>query len=172
MKSKVRSFTKLRAKSRALEAARAAHQRLIAELQRTQAELARALTLRDEFMVMVTHELRTPLGVMALEVMLRQQRLAKGDLAWFSPERLQSMLDKDGRQVRSMTRLIEDMLDVSRLQHGMLSAAAAPTWPNSRATWWPTSKTSTDRCRSASSPGPASSVTGTTAASPRCSSTC
>jgi len=121
MKSKVRSFTKLRAKSRALEAARAAHQRLIAELQRTQAELARALTLRDEFMVMVTHELRTPLGVMALEVMLRQQRLAKGDLAWFSPERLQSMLDKDGRQVRSMTRLIEDMLDVSRLQHGMLS---------------------------------------------------
>lgn len=37
------------------------------------------------------------------------------------------MLDKDARQVRSMTRLIEDMLDVSRLQHGRLSFRRATT---------------------------------------------
>ncbi|MEO6276240.1 hybrid sensor histidine kinase/response regulator [Roseateles sp.] len=128
VKSKVRVFTELHAKSRELrrqlvelEAARIAQERLLAELQHTQGELQHALKLRDEFMSMVTHELRTPLGVMALEVIMRQQRLAKGDLAWFSPERLQAMIDKDGRQVRSMTRLIEDMLDISRLQHGMLS---------------------------------------------------
>ena len=128
VKSKVRVFTELHAKSRELrrqlvelETARRAQESLLTELQHTQADLQRALKMRDEFMSMVTHELRTPLGVMALEVIMRQQRLDKGDLAWFSPERLQAMLDKDGRQVRSMTRLIEDMLDISRLQHGMLS---------------------------------------------------
>ncbi|RZL35462.1 MAG: hybrid sensor histidine kinase/response regulator [Rubrivivax sp.] len=128
VKSKVRVFTELYAKSRELrhqlvelETARAEQQHLLETLQQTQADLQRALKMRDEFMSMVTHELRTPLGVMALEGIMRQQRLDKGDLAWFSPERLQSMLDKDARQVRSMTRLIEDMLDISRLQHGMLS---------------------------------------------------
>lgn len=134
VKSKVRVFTELYCKSRELrrqlvelEAARADQQRLLDELQHTQADLQRALKMRDEFMSMVTHELRTPLGVMALEVIMRQQRLDKGDLGWFSPERLQAMLDKDARQVRSMTRLIEDMLDISRIQHGMLSIRPQPT---------------------------------------------
>jgi signal transduction histidine kinase len=134
VKSKVRVFTELHAKSRELrrqlvelETARGAQERLLTELQHTQDDLRRALKMRDEFMSMVTHELRTPLGVMALEVIMRQQRLDKGDLAWFSPARLQAMLDKDGRQVRSMTRLIEDMLDISRLQHGMLSIRRRPT---------------------------------------------
>ncbi|MFG6433852.1 hybrid sensor histidine kinase/response regulator [Roseateles sp. LYH14W] len=128
VKSKVRVFTELHAKSRALrrqlvelETARAEQQQLLDTLQRTQADLQRALKMRDEFMSMVTHELRTPLGVMALEVIMRRSRLDKGDLAWFSPERLQAMIDKDDRQVRSMTRLIEDMLDISRIQHGRLS---------------------------------------------------
>lgn len=128
VKSKVRVFTELHAKSRALrrqlvelEAARAEQQCLLDRLQQTQAELQHALKLRDEFMSMVTHELRTPLGVMALEVIMRRSRLDKGDLAWFSPERLQAMIDKDDRQVRSMTRLIEDMLDIARIQHGRLS---------------------------------------------------
>ncbi|RZJ13258.1 MAG: hybrid sensor histidine kinase/response regulator [Rubrivivax sp.] len=128
VKSKVRVFTELWVKSRELrqqlielEAARAEQQRLVDALQHTQGDLQQALKMRDEFMSMVTHELRTPLGVMALEVIMRRSRLQRGDLAWFSPERLQAMIDKDDRQVRSMTRLIEDMLDISRLQHGMLS---------------------------------------------------
>lgn len=128
VKSKVRVFTELYTKGRELrhqlvelEAARAEQRSLLDRLQQTQANLQRALKMRDEFMSMVTHELRTPLSVLAMEVMMRRQRLDKGDLAWFGPERLRAMIDKDDRQVRSMTRLIEDMRDVSRLQHGMLS---------------------------------------------------
>jgi signal transduction histidine kinase len=128
VKSKVRVFTELHVKSRELrrqlvelEAARADQERLLAQLQATQADLQRALKVRDEFMSMVTHELRTPLGVMSLDVDIRQARLDRGDLAYFSPERLRAMLAKDARQVRSMTRLIEDMLDISRIQHGRLS---------------------------------------------------
>jgi signal transduction histidine kinase len=37
------------------------------------------------------------------------------------------MLAKDRRQVKSMTRLIEDMLDVSRIQNGKLSIRATRT---------------------------------------------
>ena len=128
VRSKVRVFTELHSKSRELrrqlvelEVARADQERLLAVLQATQDELRGALKLRDEFMSMVTHELRTPLGVMTLELSIRRQRLDRDDLAYFGPERLRSMLAKDERQVRSMTRLIEDMLDISRIQHGRLS---------------------------------------------------
>ncbi|MCE4556928.1 hybrid sensor histidine kinase/response regulator [Roseateles cellulosilyticus] len=134
VRSKVRVFTELHAQSRELqrqlvelEAARAEQQRLVDALQQTQAELQRALKMRDEFMSMVSHELRTPLGVMSLEAIMRQQRLDRGDVAWFTPERLQAMVDKDTRQVRSMTRLIEDLLDIARLQHGRLSIRPQPT---------------------------------------------
>ncbi|MGM9483156.1 hybrid sensor histidine kinase/response regulator [Roseateles sp. NT4] len=128
VKSKVRVFTELHLKSRELrrqllelETARVEQERLLATLTQTQAELQRSLTMRDEFMSMVSHELRTPLSVMSLDSVMRQEKLKKGDLAWFSPERLQSMVGRDARQLRSMTRLIDDMLDISRIQHGKLS---------------------------------------------------
>ncbi len=128
VKSKVRVFTELHLKSRELrrqlvelEAARAEQERLLATLTQTQAELQRSLTMRDEFMSMVSHELRTPLSVMTLDVVMRQEKLKRDDLAWFSRERLQSMVARDDRQLRSMTRLIDDMLDISRIQHGKLS---------------------------------------------------
>jgi signal transduction histidine kinase len=129
VKSKVRVFTELYRKDRALrrqllalEAARAGQDRLLDELQRTQADLQQALAMRDEFMSLVAHELRTPLSVMTLEGALRRARLNKGDHQHFAdPARLAAMLDKDARQVRAMTRLIEDMLDISRIQHGQLS---------------------------------------------------
>jgi signal transduction histidine kinase len=128
VRSKVRVFTDLHLKSRELrrqllelEVARAEQERLLATLQHTQAELQRALAMRDEFMSMVSHELRTPLSVMTLDAVMRQEKLNKGDLAYFSPARLQSMVGRDGRQLRSMTRLIDDMLDISRIQHGKLS---------------------------------------------------
>jgi signal transduction histidine kinase len=134
VKSKVRVFTELYCKSRelrrqllALETARAEQENLLTTLQDTQAELQRALTMRDEFMSMVSHELRTPLGVMTLDVVLRQERLDKDDLAYFSRERLQSMVAREARQLRSMTRLIEDMLDISRIQHGKLSVRLRTT---------------------------------------------
>lgn len=128
VKSKVRVFTELHRKSRELrrqlielETARAEQENLLRALQQAQGELQRALTMRDEFMSMVSHELRTPLGVMTLDATLRQERLAKGDLGYFSQERLQTMIARDARQLRSMTRLIDDMLDISRIQHGKLS---------------------------------------------------
>jgi len=128
VKSKVQVFvdlyrqrTELRRQLAALEESRRRQQSLVAELQDTQIELERALRMRDEFMSMVVHELRTPLSVLAMEVRVRQHQVAAGNSTFFSAENLSRMFERDQRQVRSLTRLIDDMLDVSQIQHGKLS---------------------------------------------------
>jgi signal transduction histidine kinase len=128
VKSKVQVFvdlhrqrTELRHQLVALEESRRRQQALVAELQTAQVDLRRALQMRDEFMSMVVHELRTPLSVLAMEVRVRQHQVAAGNTTFFLPENLSKMFERDQRQVRSLTRLIDDMLDVSQIQHGKLS---------------------------------------------------
>ena len=134
VKSKVRVFTELHRKKvelrkqlAELELARARQEVLLDELRTTKTELQRTLTMRDEFMSMVAHELRTPLGVMSIENLMRQRRLDKGEIAYFDAAHLAGMFAKDGRQIRSMTRLIEDMVDISRIQNGKLSIRLGTT---------------------------------------------
>jgi signal transduction histidine kinase len=95
-------------------------------LQRAQAELERAVRMRDDFMSIVSHELRTPLNTLHLQVQLRRRLLA-ADPASIDVEALRKMTERDERQVRSMVRLIDDMLDVSRLRTGRLAIEPADT---------------------------------------------
>ncbi|RZJ25398.1 MAG: hybrid sensor histidine kinase/response regulator [Haliea sp.] len=96
---------------------------LLAELQAAQAQLQRAVQMRDDFMSMVSHELRTPLNTLFLQAQLRR-RIAAG--ATLSPEKMQAMVERDEQQIRNILRLIDDMLDVSRLRQGTLSIAPQP----------------------------------------------
>ncbi|UXY52687.1 hybrid sensor histidine kinase/response regulator [Pseudomonas tohonis] len=105
----------------ALEQGRREQDALLAELRATQAELQRAVQMRDDFMSIVSHELRTPLNGLILDTQLRQMYLAKGNSAVFTEDKLKAMFDRDERQIRSLIRLIEDMLDVSRIRTGKLS---------------------------------------------------
>lgn len=95
------------------------------ELRKAQAELERALKMRDDFMSLVGHELRTPLNTLHVETQLRQIQLAKGNMAAFTPEKLQEMIARDGRQIQSMIRLINDMNDVSRIDNDKLTIRIA-----------------------------------------------
>jgi signal transduction histidine kinase len=97
------------------------------ELRATQAELERSLKMRDDFMSMVAHELRTPLNTLFLETQLRSMQLDKGNLAAFNEDLLRNMVARDGRQIQSMIRLINDMVDVSRIRSGKLSIRPAET---------------------------------------------
>lgn len=96
-------------------------------LRATQAELERSVRMRDDFMSMVAHELRTPLNTLFLETQLREMQLAKGNRDAFSEENLRKMVARDGRQIHSMIRLINDMVDVSRIRSGKLSIRPADT---------------------------------------------
>ncbi|MDM0013915.1 hybrid sensor histidine kinase/response regulator [Variovorax sp. J22P168] len=105
----------------ALAASHRQQEALVQQLQCTQRELERAVRMRDDFMSMVSHELRTPLNTLYLETQVRKLHLTKGNMAPFGPDRLPAMIERDQRQIQNMVRLIDDMLDVTRMRSGTLS---------------------------------------------------
>ncbi|MNB58390.1 Sensor protein TorS [compost metagenome] len=128
VKSKVNVFVDLYRQSKALkqqlealEQARREQEALLQQLQNTQLELEQAVRMRDDFMSIVAHEVRTPLNGLILETQLRKMHLARDNAAAFTLDKMHAMVDRDERQIRSLIRLIEDMLDVSRIRTGKLS---------------------------------------------------
>ena len=89
------------------------------ELKRTQAALREADRRKDEFMATLAHELRQPLAPMrnAVEI-LKSGATSPADLEW-----ARGVLD---RQVRLMTRLLEDLLDISRLSRHSVELRLEP----------------------------------------------
>jgi PAS domain S-box-containing protein len=79
-----------------------------AEVEQLNTDLQAAARAKDEFLALLGHELRNPLApiVTALELMRMRDR---------SSEREQVIIR---RQVRHLTRLVDDLLDVSRITRG------------------------------------------------------
>lgn len=109
----------------ALEQGRREQQALLEQLNAAQLNLERAVKMRDDFMSVVAHELRTPLNTLFLETQLRKMLLDRRNMAAFDAEQLSKMVTRDDRQIRNMVRLIDDMLDVSRIRSGTLSVRPA-----------------------------------------------
>ena len=128
VRSKVHVFVELyrqRAETRkqvhALEKSRQQQEVLLKELEAAQQELQNAVRMRDDFMSMVAHEMRTPLNTLFLEAQLRKMQLDRGKTEIFDAAYLQKMVARDQRQIQSMVRLIDDMLDASRIRSNRLS---------------------------------------------------
>jgi signal transduction histidine kinase len=128
VRSKVNVFVALdqqrretRRQMEALERSRHEQELLLRELNATQEELHRSLRMRDEFMSLVAHELRTPLNTLFLETQMRALQLKRGNLPATDPDQVGAMIERDERQIKAMIRLIDDMLDVSRMKSGTLS---------------------------------------------------
>ncbi|MFL6215488.1 MAG: response regulator [Blastocatellia bacterium] len=84
---------------------------------REQAEAANRM--KDEFLATVSHELRTPLNaILGWTTMLRMESI--------SSEMLPHALETIERNARSQARLIEDLLDVSRIITGKLRLEVQP----------------------------------------------
>jgi PAS domain S-box-containing protein len=83
------------------------------ELRRLNAELSDADRRKDEFLATLAHELRNPLAPItnALEI-LRLKDPADAETRW-----TRDVID---RQVRQMTRLVDDLLDVARITRGKI----------------------------------------------------
>lgn len=92
---------------------------------RKEAEQARleaaeeASRLKDDFLATLSHELRTPLGAILGWVQVVQS----GEP---SPDRVRQAIDVIGRNARHQARLIEDILDVSRIITGKFEIAREP----------------------------------------------
>ncbi len=74
---------------------------------------------KDEFLAMLSHELRNPLGALAGAAHLLRLLAPKDETAIRAT-------DIVGRQVQHMTRLVEDLLDVSRVTRGKISLSREP----------------------------------------------
>jgi signal transduction histidine kinase len=81
--------------------------------------LQRADRSKDEFLAILSHELRGPLSAAGIAA----QVLRTGSA---TPERAEQMSDVITRQVGHMTRLVEDLLDVSRVSRGLVLIDKAP----------------------------------------------
>lgn len=74
---------------------------------------------KDEFLATLAHELRNPLAPIRFAVHLfRNQSLDSADF--------RRSLDVVERQVQQMTRLLDDLLDISRISHGKLTLRREP----------------------------------------------
>jgi two-component system OmpR family sensor kinase len=73
--------------------------------------------VRDEFVSAAAHELRTPLAALTLQCSALRRYAASGSI---SPEWLEQRADRIGRQTARLTRLVDALLDVSRIAEGRL----------------------------------------------------
>ncbi|MDM0022637.1 response regulator [Variovorax saccharolyticus] len=138
LRSKVAVFADLYRKERALQAANSALQGEVAErrsaqerlrllnetlerrvldrttaLRASESELREANRRKDEFLAILAHELRNPLAPVGYAVrLLRLKAAANPDV-----ERATQLID---RQVKVMGRLIDDLMDVSRISQGKI----------------------------------------------------
>jgi signal transduction histidine kinase len=94
------------------EAQRAALAESEARLRALTGELATADRRKDEFIAILAHELRSPLAAITNAVALSRRGGGEDDRGW--------ALDVIARQVGNLTRLIDDLLDVSRIRTGKL----------------------------------------------------
>ena len=89
-------------------------------------KVVHALNSRDEFLTIASHELITPITSlkMQLQITLRMIDTEKGVIPTAS--QLQKAFDVSLRQTNRLAQLVEDMLDVSRMQSGKLKFEFAP----------------------------------------------
>ena len=81
-------------------------------------EAQAAVALRDEFLSIASHELRTPLTALQLQLGQVQRMIDKGDVQ--VPEKFSTKLTRAATQTRRLGKLIDNLLDVSRIESGRL----------------------------------------------------
>jgi signal transduction histidine kinase len=79
-----------------------------------------AVALRDEFLSVAAHELRTPLAVMKLQNQSLQRELGRAQPGEERGPRLLAKAQTVDRQIRRLEQLVTDLLDLSRISAGKL----------------------------------------------------
>lgn len=87
---------------------------------RLYAEAREAIRLRDEFMSIASHELKTPLTPLSLKLQALSRELARHP-GPVPRDLVESYVTVGARQVQKLAELVGDLLDVSRISAGRLS---------------------------------------------------
>jgi PAS domain S-box-containing protein len=81
-----------------------------------------AIQLRDDFISMASHELRTPITSLNLQIeVLNDLVSGTGGNSKANNPLIKKFLNNTNNQLHRLTRLVDDMLDISRISSGKLS---------------------------------------------------
>jgi PAS domain S-box-containing protein len=100
-----------------------AHRRLLHSLREAEdahAEAEAASRTKDDFLATISHELRTPLNAMSAWLYLLRTNRLDADQAHHALETIQAGLT-------SLTQILQDLMDVSRITRGSLEIEMRPT---------------------------------------------
>lgn len=101
----------------------------LAESERRRLEAEAAVRSRDEVLSVVSHDLRNPVSTVAMSVSLLQDAGIQ-----LSDEERRIQFQIIGRSAQRMNRLIQDLLDVARIEGGRLTISCRCEHPSALAT--------------------------------------
>jgi signal transduction histidine kinase len=107
VKSKVKVFKELE------------QQKLIIQDQLDQ--LSQALKWRDDFLSIASHELKTPITSLRLQTQMITRSMQNSETNSLPTERLDKFFKTSNKQLDRLTRLIDDLLDTTRIRAGKLT---------------------------------------------------
>lgn len=109
----------------AIEVALYRHQteRLLADERARRRELQEQLLARDEFLRLASHELKTPLTPLLLQLETLQRSLHRAGLL---EARVGARIERAMRQTHRLSQLVESMLEVGRITSGRFTLAPEP----------------------------------------------
>ena len=96
----------------------------VTALKRTEEALRSAVHMRDEFLSIASHELKTPLTPMKLQIQLLQKVLGDVDITMPKGMSVVSTVATLHRQIERLNTLVDNLLDISRISAGRLNLSA------------------------------------------------
>ena len=131
VKSKVQIFLELDHQRQLLFEQLQETQRALTERDQALLESREALHTRDEFMSIASHELKTPLTSLHLQLQMMRRSLTRAQApdsdAALLLSRLEHSLTVCERQSGNLTRLLNELLDLTRVRLGKLELAISQT---------------------------------------------
>ena len=83
-------------------------------------EAVDGIRARDEFLSVASHELRTPLSALQLQIQMLLKAPRRSPQVVLSPEQITAKLEMASRQIERLSRLVGEVMDVSRITAGRL----------------------------------------------------
>lgn len=108
----------------------------ITTIKESEEQLREAVALRDHFFAIASHELKTPIASLNLQIEVLRQTILEGlENSSAVKQNCLEVIDECEEQYRRLTNLVNDFLDVARIANGKLhltkSTFSVPEWIDS-----------------------------------------